>query len=485
MLWINSTGWIPFSLGVLQHNGSNYEEAIDYFDWAIKANPNWAEAYDYRAQARVNLNAEGTHQNLDLAIADANKAIALDPTRSNFYETRAEAYRAAEKFKEAIGDYSKRLNMAAGDGAGAHGTSADALDTEQSLLESRAEVYEKLGDWEKAQDDRQKLIDQYTREIADQKSEPKIEQKGEQKKDSFENSPVEHSPYQDIADQYVRLGEFDKAMHNYALAIGQLSAACVDRAYASRGDLEFRLGKYKDALNDYDKAISLTANSAQDDDQKTELAANYYGRIRVYMKRKEYEKALADCDKLVDLDAQDSYKALRANVYDKLGQHEQANADREEVLEPYEAAVKEEATDTAYNDRGVAHEDVGQYSKALQDYLQAIKLSPKESMYLSNGARMYGRLGNHEKALEMFARAISADTTQADKSSDYASIAQDQIKAGHAEAAVAAASKGLQLDASNQEAYHWRSEAYKMLGQFEAAQSDFKSAVRFDYDEQD
>jgi tetratricopeptide (TPR) repeat protein len=479
VLWINSTGWIPYSLGVMEHNLTHYEQAIDYFDWAIKSNPKWADAYDYRAQARMGL---GSNEEADLerAIADASKAIALDPTKPGYYETRALAYESAEKFKEAIADYSHRLNMTSAVSHTASETIESIIDPwlpQNRVLESRAGLYEKLGDWKNARADRQKLIDQYTREIENVK---RLERNNPSEKGD-ENRP----PYEDRGEQYANIGEFEKALQDYTLAIKSCSDLFVGPVYALRADLEVRLGKDQAALKDYSKAIAMSlANAAPNPttDDIEQLSTIYYSRAKLYIKNKDYEKALSDCNKLVELDPQDKYRACRANVFDKLGQHEQANAERKEVIEPYTQAIKEKATDTTYNDRGVAYEDLGLYKDALQDYIEALKLNPTESIYLSNCACMFGRLGEYDKAISLFAQAAQLDGSQSGKASYYAGTAHDQILAGKPQAAIDSATQALQFDASNQDAYHWRSEANKMLGKFEPARNDADLALRFEYD---
>jgi tetratricopeptide (TPR) repeat protein len=492
VLWINSTGWIPFSLGVIEHNLTHYEQAIDYFDWAIKSNPKWADAYDYRARARTGLDT-ATETDFELAIKDASKAIELNPTEASYYETRAAAYESAEKYKEAIADYTHRLNMTPAvsntDSAIAKSLMS-ALSPEQNLLESRASLYEKLGDWTNARADRQKLIDQYSREIDDlarnESATDFARRKG--KTVAAEKPDQYHSPYQDRAEQYVKIGEFNPALSDYTSALNYLSELSAGPVYSARADLQARLGHDQQAIYDYGKAIKLMiANGAPDrnSDDADQLAASYFGRAKLYIKKKDYFKALADCDKLVELDAQDKYRACRASVFDKLGQHEQASAERKEVIDPYNKAIKEEATDSTYNDRGIAYEDLGQYKEALQDYLAALRLAPTESIYMSNCATIYGRLGDYEKAISLFSQAAQSDKSRSNKACFYAADAQEQTLAGRPQEAINLANQALQYDASNPVAYHWRSEAEKMLGKFDPARKDDNLAVRFDYESDD
>jgi tetratricopeptide (TPR) repeat protein len=484
VFWLNSTGWIQYSLGVLEQRSGRNDQAIDYFGWAIKCNPKWADAYDCRAQARTELAADGDPQNLELAIADASKAIELDPTKASYYETRAAAYEAADKIKEAIADYSHRLLMTPApsnpseEGGNSTESSAEgSWSPENRMIEARAELYEKLGDWKNADADRQKLIDQYTRQI---------EFMSKQEKNSAEKPLQDFLPYDDRAEQYEKIGEYKKALQDYTRAIECGPERSLGSTYATRADLEVRLNQDQAALKDYTKAIALAqSNSSQSDEERELLAANLYSRAKLYIKNKDYQNALSDCNTCLDLNPQDTYKACRAKVFDKLGQHEQANAERKGVIEPYDKAIKENSSDSNYNERGLAYEDLGLYNEALKDYLAAHQLDPKESSYSSNCAKMYGRLGNYEKAISMFTEAAQNDRLRTDKACYLAASAQDQFLVGRPQAAIDVTSQALQLDASNQDAYHWRSESEKMLGKFEAASNDGKLAARFEYDPDD
>lgn len=68
-----------------------------------------------------------------------------------------------------------------------------------------------------------------------------------------------------------------------------------------------------------------------------------------------------------------------------------------------------EAEAEAAKQRGNVLFSEGQYAKALDAYLDAVKHNPGSAVYFSNAAACYSRLGNHSLAVEMANEALSRD----------------------------------------------------------------------------
>ena len=56
--------------------------------------------------------------------------------------------------------------------------------------------------------------------------------------------------------------------------------------------------------------------------------------------------------------------------------------------------------------KAVAHNELGEYEKAIEDYSEAIRLNPKDSIAYNNLGHSYGKLGDHQKALEYYQKAM-------------------------------------------------------------------------------
>ena len=89
---------------VLWQSGK-YEEAVKAYTEIISQNPGFAEAYNYRGNARNAL------KQYEEAINDYNKAIELDPQYANAYNNRGNTYAERKQYKKAIDDFSKAIEL--------------------------------------------------------------------------------------------------------------------------------------------------------------------------------------------------------------------------------------------------------------------------------------------------------------------------------------------------------------------------------------
>lgn len=80
-------------------------KAIQYLNSAIKLKPDFAEAYNNRGGAYMNLDQPAR------AIDDFNEAIRLKPDLAEAYSNRGSAYRALNQPERAIDDYSEAIRL--------------------------------------------------------------------------------------------------------------------------------------------------------------------------------------------------------------------------------------------------------------------------------------------------------------------------------------------------------------------------------------
>jgi tetratricopeptide (TPR) repeat protein len=99
----------------------------------------------------------------------------------------------------------------------------------------------------------------------------------------------------------------------------------------------------------------------------------------------------------------------------------------------------------AYYNRGVAHGDLGQYHKAIEDYNQAIRLDPNQADAFINRGNEYNNLGQYQQAIR-----------------DY--------------------NKSIKLDSNNADAFSNRGVAYSKLEQYQKAIESYNQAIRLDPD---
>lgn len=182
-----------------------------------------------------------------------------------------------------------------------------------------------------------------------------------------------------------------------------------------------RLGKTREAIDDYNKAVTLFP----------EYAAVYNNRGNLLMALGLYDEALKDFDRAI-------------------------------ALAPGYAA--------AYNNRAGARFRLGQASEAIRDYTQAVKLMPSSPAPLSGRGRAHLLQGRPHAAIRDFSRAVSVDARFA---TGYRNRAEAKLVVGHYNEAIEDLSRAIAFDVSNPEIYLLRGHSYLAIGDALAAATDF------------
>jgi tetratricopeptide (TPR) repeat protein len=174
-------------------------------------------------------------------------------------------------------------------------------------------------------------------------------------------------------------------------------------------------GKFDDAINHYDEAISIIShsagvysnsentpkrivrhqNSSEDDNEgillRFNLAEAYNKRGKAYAKSSQYQYAINDFNEAIRLQPDEiSFYNNRGNSYAELGQYQRAFEDFNTAirLQPDYAA--------AYYNRGTAYVKLGQHQRAIEDFNEAIRLKPDYAdAYCIRGAA-YFLQGNND-----------------------------------------------------------------------------------------
>jgi tetratricopeptide (TPR) repeat protein len=78
-----------------------------------------------------------------------------------------------------------------------------------------------------------------------------------------------------------------------------------------------------------------------------------------------------------------------------------------EAIEEFGQAVKiRPHYADAYNNRGAAYDDIGRYPEAIEDFSQAIRIRPDAEVYTNLGI-VYRRLGRYAEAIDAYKQAIN------------------------------------------------------------------------------
>ncbi len=158
---------------------------------------------------------------------------------------------------------------------------------------------------------------------------------------------------------------------------------------------------------------------------------------------------------------------LRAEVYAELGEFDKALADFEKVLELLPIA-------DAYLGRGCMYLNMGDIPSALVDFNRAIEMEPANAMAYSNRGAAYSKLEDMENALVNYDRAIQCDPNYGNA---YANRGFAYYKLGRYEDGVADFTRSLALRPDHPNTCSDRGLCRAALGDKEGARTDFNRAL--------
>jgi tetratricopeptide (TPR) repeat protein len=161
---------------------------------------------------------------------------------------------------------------------------------------------------------------------------------------------------------YADLGNFKQAIEDYSRAI-EIEPGFPE-AYYNRGKDYTELGNFKKAVEDYTKAIAI----------KPDYAMAYNGRGNAYFDLGNQREAIADYGRAIELkpDYPDAY-FNRGNTFVHLGNYQEAIRDYSRAIE-----IKPDYTG-AYKNRGIAYMKSGNNTLALNDLKTAAKSGDEQA----------------------------------------------------------------------------------------------------------
>lgn len=350
------------------YNLGEYNDAAESFSHAIEKEPDEAEHYYDRSWSYCNMDK------YEDSIVDINKALEIDPKISVFYYDRGRFEYWAERYKDAVISFTKGIEL---------------KPTENKYL-FRANSYMALEEFDLA--------------LADFNS-------------SIEIDPEFAKAYYRRGILYKKMELLENAARDFKKAI-ELDPKC-DEAMTELGFIHIQMGK-KDAMKYFNKAIKINP-----------CAGNYFSRVAARAKMLKRQNAIenfasgkvtkddcyADCtfnekqakddikdlDKAIAFEPDDTYYySLRISRYKYLKQYENALADYEKLieLEPEEEEFYLEMAYCKYN--------TDKFAEAIEEidaYLKMVDGSGDDFLYQTRGNANY-ELGNFENALKDFSKSL-------------------------------------------------------------------------------
>lgn len=159
----------------------------------------------------------------------------------------------------------------------------------------------------------------------------------------------------------------------------------------------------------------------------------------------------------------------RGSAYYEKGQYDRAIADYSIAI-----ALEPETYFKAYNNRGAAYNNKGLFDKAVEDFNKAIAINPRYAEAYNNRGIAYDQRGLSDRAIDDFGRAIAADP-ESDKA--YNNRGAALYRKGLADMAIEDFSKAIAINPGFDRAYNNRGVAYDEKDMSDRAIEDFNKAI--------
>lgn len=166
-----------------------------------------------------------------------------------------------------------------------------------------------------------------------------------------------------------------------------------------------------------------------------------------------------------------------------------AKGDLDRAIEDYSQAIKiSPQFNAAFNNRGTAYFAEHDYDRAIRDFSEAIRIEPGyltgsvdpmppfdyETVFRNRGSA-YAASGDYDRAVEDYNEALRLQPDDADAFDDRGIVYNDK---GNYDAAIADFNKALQIDPKNADVLCSRAVGYFHKNEYDRAMQDFNEAIR-------
>jgi hypothetical protein len=128
---------------------------------------------------------------------------------------------------------------------------------------------------------------------------------------------------------------------------------------------------------------------------------------------------------------------------------------------------------TAYNNRGLSLDEIGQRKKAIADFEKAIALDPGNDFAYNNLGVIYGKDGQYQRSIEYFLRAIAINPRNADV---YCNLGLSYFNLSQYDMALKNYSMAIELKRDFDAAYLNRGSLFFIIGDKTHALADYRMA---------
>jgi len=180
-------------------------------------------------------------------------------------------------------------------------------------------------------------------------------------------------------------------------------------------------------------------------------------------------EALECYNRAIELNPEDAVAYNnRGNAYDDKGNYKMAIRDYERAME-----LNPELA-WAYNNRGLVYAKKGEYDLAIRDYDRAIELNPELAVAYNNRGIVYYSKGDYNLAIRDYDRAIDLNPEYAEA---YYNCGIVYYSKGDYNLAIREYDRAINLNPEEAKAYNNRGVAYAKKGEYDLAIRDFEKFI--------
>ncbi len=379
------------SQGIAYNKKENYGKAIDYFRRALGKDSHNERALSGLGDAYLYAGL------LDSSAANYKAAIAVNPRiaavhiglGSVFYFNAASpsftratrAYKTSEAFiksqyDSAVAEYDRAI----------------------SLDSTRVEAFVNRGLVRELRNDTEGAIEDYSRAI--------------------QIKPSSADAYVKRAATYKSQGKFNQALKDYTEAIALDSGSYLfdptlhfSNAYFGRGNLYYQMGEFEKSVADYDSSLRLSPENS--------LA--FLNKARALGDENRYDSAIASFTQAITLLSPREYNGAQEHAYFGRGLIYNITRQFDKALLDFNRAIQLKPNDPyAYFQRGNAEKALNKLDDAIADYTMALRFQKLAAKACWRMAECYGLKKDGAQALKLLKKAVSCGFN------DFAALERDQ-----------------------------------------------------------
>lgn len=373
-------GYAFIYISILRYENEELGKSLTAINNALKNLPKKDKEYisiAYATRAGIYLAMEDTIS----ALHDYATAIKLQPSNQKFYNSRAQVYFEQEKYSLADADYQQMIRIDPGDVMG----------------------YMGIGRNEKEQGKYDAAIDHFSYVI---KMAPDYTSGYSFRAECYIAQKKYSEAIDDIIEALTISGDRKASyllynMDKEALPLIKAKFQVQANKNLNEASWQYYLGrvyekfdKYLDAINYYQQAQSIDANSI------------FLERIAIcYYEMGNYETALDNINNAIYMDGDDyDLVMMKGDIYNELGNYPMAIAELDKYVAKYPDSFY------AYYRRGWYKDEANDIEGAIDDYTMAITLKPQYAYAYCGRGKFYDMLGKKDLAHADFEKVIELDT---------------------------------------------------------------------------